>query len=150
MTCSRRRRGRSAPPIEVSFERPRGQAENDMLTSSLSPSHTDDAGRRRKAAGMTRHASNTGCRSVRAVLDRVEHVGHRPLARQRLVEVVEQLGVADGDRRLLGERIEDAAVAWLEGPHFRSVQIESPPEGSVDAKGDDQQAVQVHLASKTE
>ena len=46
---------------------------------------------RTPAAGQSRRA------------DRVEHLGHRRLALQRHVEIVEQPRVRDGDRRLLGE-----------------------------------------------
>ena len=39
--------------------------------------------------------------------DGVEHVGHRRLAFERGVEIVEELGVGDGDGGLVGECLQD-------------------------------------------
>ena len=46
--------------------------------------------------------------------DRFEHVGHGGLAFEGGVEVVEQSGVGDGDRRVVGERLQDLGAGLVE------------------------------------
>ncbi len=46
--------------------------------------------------------------------DGVEHLGHCGLAFEGGVEVVEQLGVGNRDRRLVGERLEDRCLLLVE------------------------------------
>ena len=72
--------------------------------------------------------------------DRIEDLGHRPLTRQRLIEVVEQPRVRDGDRRLLGEDLGDAPVARLEGAHLGAGQVQPSVWPIVDDQGRHQAA----------
>ena len=66
--------------------------------------------------------------------DGVEHVGHRSLACQRLVQIIEQLGVADGDRRLFRERVQDAGFPLVERPYLATIHPQSPIQLSIDAQ----------------
>ena len=56
--------------------------------------------------------------------DGVEHLGHRRLADECFVEIVEQLCVGDGDRCLVGKGLEYAPVARLEWPNLVAVDID--------------------------
>ena len=56
--------------------------------------------------------------------DCFEHVSHRALAFKRGVEIVEQLGVGDSNRRMVGEDLDDASVARIEWANLGSCQHE--------------------------
>ena len=55
--------------------------------------------------------------------DGVEDVGHRGLAFEGGVEVVEQLGVGNGDGGLVGEGLEDRGLLLVERAHLTSGEV---------------------------
>ncbi len=56
--------------------------------------------------------------------DGVEHVGHRCLALERRVEVVEQTGVLDRNRRLVGEGLQDRCLLLVERPNLEASDVD--------------------------
>ena len=58
--------------------------------------------------------------------DRFEHVAHRRLAFECPVEIVEQIGVGDGDRRLIGEGLQDRQLRRLEGANLEPADVDAP------------------------
>ena len=80
---------------------------------------------------------------ARMLADEAQHLGHRGLQRQRRIEVVEQVGVADGDRRLLGEGIEDVGLAFVERAHLRAIHPQHPVQLCIDAQADHDHAADV-------
>ena len=64
--------------------------------------------------------------------DRLQHIGHGGLAFEGCVEVVEEVGVRDGERRLLCEGCQGLEFGVVEGADLVAVHVQSADQGTVE------------------
>ncbi len=64
--------------------------------------------------------------------DQPEHFGHRRLQLQCLFQVVEEPRVADGDRGLVGERLQDRRLLLVEGSDLGAAEVDLADPLAVD------------------
>lgn len=94
-------------------------------------------------AGLSQNAGQHRRQLARMLADQPQHLGHRGLQRQRRIELVEQLRVADRDRRLLAEGSEDAGLAVVERADLVAVHAQHAVQLTVDPQADRQKAAHV-------
>ncbi len=114
------------PPIRTGVLHDAGVRRNGDDLVLIECSHVDeDRGVLAEPLRMVHDAVEHRLQIETGGADRVEDVGHRGLAFEGGVEIVEQLGVGHGDGRLVGEGLEDGRLLLVERAHL------PPPEVDV-------------------
>ena len=89
-----------------------------------------------EAVGVVRDRLEHGLQVGAGRAHGVEHVGHRALSVERVVEIVEQAGVGDRDRRLIGERLEHRGEPGIERPNGAAADEQVADPGAFVEEGD--------------